>query len=188
MYLNMEELVALLWKGSRPDASCPDEKSGLSLLDPNCSDETSPRQRGAQAEPKVQSVRLHKVPFHIPHTAIFSDGQFLKIDTAIFKDGQFLKNWYFCSNGYLRKKILQNLIKTKLIAEFLRMTKPGYFVATLICIKECDDGFFSTQRILLEDPAFSKWIKSMDGKSGIFQQLHTLSKVGFRCDALSSIE
>ena len=174
MYLNMEELLALLWKGSRPDASCPDEKSGLSLLDPNCSDETSPRQRGAQAEPKVQSVRLHKVPFHIPHTAIFRDGQF--------------ENWYFCSNGYLRKKILQNLIKTKLIAEFLRMTKPGYFVATLICIKECDDGFFSTQWILLEDPAFSKWVKSMDGKSGIFQQLYTFAKVGFRCDALSSIE
>ena len=63
-----------------------------------------------------------------------------------------LDSWYFSSNGYLRKKSSKNLNKHTLINEFLRLSKPGYCIGTLICIKQCEDGFFSTQSIMLEDP------------------------------------
>ena len=133
MYLNMEEMLLLLWRGSR---AATEE---------------------VQTE-ECDGIKVAPVTFHVPHTAIFRDGR--------------LENWYFSSKGYLRKKQKANLNKHALLNEFIRNAKPGHYIATLICMRRSDDGFFSTQRVLLEDPAFSKMVKAAFTThfSGIFQQ------------------
>ena len=166
MYVNMEELLGLLWKGSRVAFANDDEPDS-----PRNRGETRHRGDDYGGSPEHEAVSpenqragraapgaSRKVPFHVPHTAIFKEGR--------------LESWYFSSKGYLRKKRSNNLNKNALINEFLRVSKPGHYIATLICIQKCDDGFFSTQRIMLHDPAFSKMVKAAFTThfSGIFQQ------------------
>ena len=150
----MEELLGLLWKGSQ--VAYDDEgEGGMSRVRGKTRQRadftsTSPNERELAPE---NSGRSHagsgargKVPFYVPHTAIFKEGR--------------LESWYFSSKGFLRKKMSNKLNKNALINEFLRVSKPGHCIATLLCIQKCDDGFFTTQRIMLHEPSFSKMVKA----------------------------
>jgi hypothetical protein len=156
MYVNMEELLGLLWKGSQVACDDDDEDGksrtrGEPVTRQRADDRAlSPGEREPVPENSGRagagSGARGKVPFYVPHTAIFKEGR--------------LESWYFSSKGFLRKKMSNKLNKNELINEFLRVSKPGYYIATLLCIQKCDDGFFTTQRIMLHDPAFSKMVKA----------------------------
>ena len=155
MYVNMEELLGLLWKGSQVACGDADEEGGMSRARGETRQRADDRAASpGEREPEPENSRRAgagsgargKVNFYVPHTAIFKEGR--------------LESWYFTSKGFLRKKMSNKLNKNALINEFLRVSKPGHYIATLLCIQKCDDGFFTTQRIMLHDPAFSKMVKT----------------------------
>ncbi|EKX36861.1 hypothetical protein GUITHDRAFT_145368, partial [Guillardia theta CCMP2712] len=162
MYIQWEELLELLWEGSRRRSRERRARGGRRSIESGLDQPSLADLSPSDAhDAPLEAQTLHgtsSVSLSIPHTVIFKGGH--------------LQSWYFSQNGEIKKKRKANLTKKNVIDEFLKLSHPGQYVAILLVTQEGNDGIFTTQRRNLEEFAFSKLVKAAFTThfTGIIQQ------------------